>query len=153
MKKILALLCLGAMVALSGSVAAFPKDGTMPQFVEDTLDSITIGVPFHYRFAACTDEKVAVNVATLHVTQGYDTAKQYFALHQSIGICGLVAGNMFAYRVVYHGDVKGGIVKIVDVSGMKPDGTPNVGEHFYIITQRPINGSGIKEAVVGERGA
>ena len=57
---------------------------------------------------------------------------------------------MFPYSVVYHGYPKDGtIVKIVDVSGMKDDTTPDVGKHFYVVTQREVIGSGLKEKVSG----
>ena len=63
--------------------------------------------------------------------------------------CDKPIAGAFAHKVVYHMDVKGGIVKVVMVSLIGDDGKPDFSKKVYVVTQREVIGSGITEKVAG----
>ena len=103
----------GVLLAASTFAALFyygmthaGAEEAMPRFeyVGDDSAPIVIGVVIDEQLAACKDEKVATNVATLHATRGYGIAVKYFQLQMQLDICGVIEGPMFPYKVVPTGN-------------------------------------------------
>lgn len=124
-----------AIVALCVSLCA-PAQGAQD-------DELSIGVFSTSKWYACSDRQVAVNIAQTFVTQGGDAAISLF--HQNALLCDLSAPTeLYVQTVVWHREMRGddGKMKVVLMWQWK-DGRPL--NAFYVLTLRPVNGSGISE--------
>lgn len=125
----------------------------MPQFVQDKMESITIGIQTMHKFAGCLSADDATEIGKLHVEAGYPVAVVQFSRLSEENHCKVLDGIWFPHRVVWHGVLKESVLKVVEMSPVGPDGKPDFALKFYILTEREVVGSGIHEPVAGEKGA
>lgn len=107
-------------------------------------DGLAIGVFSTAKWYACSDRRVAENIAETFVTSGGDAALTLF--HQNALLCDLspVATRLYVQMVVWHREMYAGgeRMKVVLMWEWK-DGKPR--RSHYVLTLREVNGSGIAE--------
>lgn len=107
-------------------------------------EHLAIGVFSTGMWYACSDRRVAENIAQTFVTEGGDAALSLF--HQNALLCDLSPTpiKLYVQTVVWHREMQGirARMKVVLMSEWK-DGKP--GNTFYVLTLRVVAGSGIAE--------
>ncbi len=107
-------------------------------------DELYIGVFSTGQWYACSDRQVAENIADTFVTRGGEAALSLF--HQNALLCDLspAPAKLYVQTVVWHREMNGddGRMKVVLMWQWK-DGRRE--KEFYVLTLRPVNGSGIVE--------
>ncbi|MBC8037371.1 MAG: hypothetical protein H7X89_09150 [Rhizobiales bacterium] len=107
-------------------------------------DELYIGVFSTGQWYACSDRQVAENIAETFVTRGGEAALSLF--HQNALLCDLspTPTKLYVQTVVWHREMNGdtGNMKVVLMWEWQ-DGKPQ--RSYYVLTLRPVNGSGISE--------
>ena len=103
-------------------------------------DELSIGLFSTGIWYACSDQKVAENIALTFVTRGGDAAIGLF--HQNALLCDLTPGpaKLYVETVVWQREMQrgGDLMKVVLMSEWK-DGKPD--KTLYVLTLRPVNES------------
>lgn len=107
-------------------------------------EELTIGVFSTAIWYACSDRQVAENIAQTFVTNGGNAAMTLFYQNGLLCDQSIVPTELYVQTVVWHREMRRdtGRMKVVLMRQWK-DGRPQ--GSLYVLTLRPVNGSGIAE--------